>query len=92
MGVWNEYDDLDHMYDQLGSYTTWNLPFWIFLAPPTAREPGIRVSHILMKWEALTSHDPTARRAAPKGRLQSELGLTILETVLDHPKNHWTLL
>ena len=51
------------------------LPFGHFLAP---REPGIRVSHILMKWEALTSHDPTARRAAPKGRLQSELGLTIL--------------
>ena len=51
------------------------LPFGNCLAP---REPGIRVSHILMKWEALTSHDPTARRAAPKGRLQSELGLTIL--------------
>ena len=53
--------------------STWNPPFlWKFLAPPL--EPGIRVSHILMKWEALTSHDPTARRAAPKGRLQSELG------------------
>lgn len=39
----------------------------------------IRVSHILMKWEALTSHDPTARRAAPKGRLQSDAEKELLK-------------
>eukprot|EP00435_Cladocopium_sp_Y103_P029242 s1913_g7.t1 len=39
----------------------------------------IRVSHILLKWEALTAHDPSARRAAPKGRLQSDAEKELLK-------------
>ncbi|CAK9022224.1 unnamed protein product [Durusdinium trenchii] len=50
----------------------------------------IRVSHILMKWESLSSHDPMARRAAPKGRLQADAEkelLKLLQILNEMPQN-----
>ena len=38
---------------------------------PVCFLPGIRVAHILMKWESLTAHDSNACRAARKGRTQA---------------------